>query len=75
MVYLDMFVLQSRPNRLKVPKRPYKFGIRDISAATGRSLAAIRKDRQRGKVDPKDLRSLVAYVAFHLSWTPPSRPF
>lgn len=44
------------------PKRPYRFGVQDISRATGRSLWAIRKDRHRGKLDPTDLVSLSEYV-------------
>jgi len=46
----------------KTPRRPFRFGTQDISEATGKSLWSVRKDRQRGKFDPKALLSLSRYV-------------
>lgn len=56
---------QSDRSRLggKAPRKPFRFGIHDIAEARGKSLAAVRKDRSRGKFDPNDLRSLASYVA------------
>jgi hypothetical protein len=45
------------------PKRPFRFSIHDIVAAKHRSLASVRKDRQKGLFDPYNLASLVAYLS------------
>lgn len=45
----------------KAPKRPYRYGIHDIAKASGKSVHAVRHDRQRGKFDPYSLESLVSY--------------
>ena len=42
--------------------RQYRWSIHDIAQTVGKSVWAVRKDRQRGKVDLKDLRSLCRYV-------------
>jgi uncharacterized protein YuzE len=40
----------------------WKFSVQDIAQASGRGIWSVRKDRQRGKFNPTDLRSLSEYV-------------
>jgi hypothetical protein len=49
----------------KAPKYVVKFRLADIEDATGRTRDSIHKDRQRGKLDTKDLLSLSQYVVKH----------
>ncbi len=46
----------------RAPKRLFRFTVGDIAAAAGKSVAAVQKARGRGVFDPRDLRSLAAYV-------------
>jgi len=46
----------------KAPKYLVRFTMRDIAMATGKTMGAMRKDRQRGNYDPRDLSSLAAYI-------------
>lgn len=57
---MDFTDLASRGG--KAPKKPYKFGIQDISDAANKNLWAVRKDRQRKKFDPHNLTSLSNYI-------------
>lgn len=43
-------------------RRVFRFSIQDIARASGKTVWGVRKDRQRGKVDPEDLASLAVYV-------------
>lgn len=45
--------------------KQHRFSTLDIARAVGKSVGAVRKDRQRGKFDPKDLSSLAEYVSNH----------
>lgn len=44
------------------PRQPYRFSIHEIAAAVRKSVAACRKDRTRGKFDPRNLLSLARYI-------------
>jgi hypothetical protein len=46
----------------RAPKRPLKFTITELAEAAGKSVDAVRKDRQRGKFDQKSLRSVAQYI-------------
>lgn len=46
----------------RAPKYMMKFTIADLVDATGKSPESIRKDRMKGKVNTKDLKSLSLYV-------------
>lgn len=45
--------------------KQHRFSTLDIARAVGKSVWAVRKDRQRGKFDPEYLRSLAEYVMKH----------
>lgn len=49
----------------RAPKHVIKFTITDLIDATGRSHETLRKDRQRGRLDTKDLVSVAQYVVRH----------
>lgn len=46
----------------KAPKRPLKYTISELAEAAGKSVDAVRKDRQRGKFNQRDLRSVAQYI-------------
>lgn len=50
------------------PRRPYRFGTQEIASAAGRSIETIRKDRQRGILDPESLASVASYIARARGW-------
>ena len=45
--------------------KQYRFTNEDIARVTGKSVEAIRKDIQRGKLIPDDLLSVCRYVALY----------
>lgn len=50
----------------KILRRPFKFGTHDIAAATGKTVHAVRKDRERKKFDGKDIKSIAKYILGHV---------
>jgi hypothetical protein len=50
------------PSKTSGAVRVWGFCLEDISRAVGKSVMAVRKDVSRGKLDPRDLASLVRYV-------------
>lgn len=47
----------------KAQKRPIKFSISELAEAVGKSVVAVQRDRQRGKFDQKDLKSIAKYIS------------
>lgn len=59
----DMNIQQLSSKGGKAPRKPYRFSIQDIALVAQKSVAAVRKDRQRGKFNPFDLNSLTEYLS------------
>ena len=57
-----MIANSSETEKPKAKRRPFKFGTHDIAAAVGKTVHAVRKDRERGKFDPKSITSISAYI-------------
>ncbi len=51
-----------KPRKSGGSSRIWAFSVSDIAVAVGKTEGAVRKDLQRGKLDPKDLASLASYV-------------
>jgi hypothetical protein len=47
----------------KKPLKPLRIPLSHIAIATGKSLHAVRKARERRKFDPRDLQSVASYIA------------
>lgn len=57
-----MIELTLGSDKPKARRRPFKFGTHDIAAAVGKTVHAVRKDRERGKFNPKSIASIAAYI-------------
>lgn len=53
---------EGRAKGASATKRPYRWSIHEIAAAAGKSIHQVRKDKQSGLVDLKNLTSVHLYL-------------